>query len=1598
MKTFTKKLLALFLGILCFTGMAMASDPVAFSITESFDDASHFNTDAKVPDGWLTTTAYNDKPVRYYATDAGILAHSGDYVMISLDNQSTTRDEVIYTPMKKLAGGKEATISFWINAPGGNIPTMFYSYIIVNAGNAQTPEAQTIELGRTNQVYSDWTELKYTFTPEVDGEYCFSITMKEKNESINQPKGLVAIDDVTIEGFEPGEEVVTPPASGESTAFVFSENFDDASHFTASSRIPDGWLATTAYSNMPYRTLGTDVNYAHSGEYIMLSMDNSSTVRDEVIYTPLMKLAGGKEATVSFWIYAPGASNPSMFYSYVIVKAGNAQTAEAQTIELGRTSQAYSDWTEIKYTFTPEADGEYCFSFNMKQAKESISMEQGFIALDDITIEGFEPGEEVVTPPASEPVAFSITENFDDASHFNTDAKVPDGWLTTTAYNDKPVRYYATDAGILAHSGDYVMLSLDNQSTTRDEVIYTPMKKLAGGKEATISFWINAPGGNLPTMFYSYIIVKAGNAQTPEAQTIELGKTDQVYSDWTELKYTFTPEVDGEYCFSITLKEKNESINQPKGLVAIDDVTIEGFEPGEGGGEVVVLPVELTITPESTEEPTIFIGDTYTTTINVKAVNLVGDITVENISTTEIAVSTQTIPMDEAMSEEGYNLTVSVAPTATTSVGGTFELVAENLENATQVALAWKAIEVAAVTLSNDTVNMDKVYIGETYTATVNVKAAKLVEDITIANISTTELTTSVATIPMAEAMSETGYDLVVTLNPTDAAINNGTFELVTANLRDTATFVMNWAAVEPATVTVTPATYQLTDAFVGDTYTTTVNVKATNLVEDIAIANISTTELTTSVDTIPMAEAMSEAGYDLTLTIVPANTDSTTATFDFVTENYLDTVSFEATWAAIEYATITLSSVEDNLESAVLGNTYEVSFNVKATNLVGDITVKNLSTDANNTDATVSTETVPMAEAMSEAGYDITITVVPSVLGKNDVVLELSTENCKEAIYYALNWTATTGIELLEPNQENYSTAKDAPYFNTFDNYENDYDGTTVVPAGWKTVGSYPFFTANINEVDAVTGNFYLVADESTLDNRDDRLYTPFFRLSSEHEYTISYYLYMPGNSGGGVLRATDMKVTVGTEQDIDFHPVTLHTVQGQSVNEWVKQEFTFKPLVSGAYCFAFTLNTEVNYAGQVAIEDFNITAPGLVNRPTAGFAIGGNFNIIDSKLVLFENQMVTMTNLSKDADEYTWEVTYPDGSVEESTIEEPSFNFNTSGDYTIKLTATNSRASLSTSRKVSVEYVNYETEVLSLMTQNPSQDALIERGSIPTFSADGVEDYDYDFVTGYNRYYKKFAERFELPEGTKLNITTLNTWLANYRNRANTSGYESEKPFEIVVYGETEGKLDENKVFARMSTTLKDIFGNSGVSGIGEGRDINFIEYNGKAVEVEGTFYVAFEFAEDMCVTTEDPNVGRSYFAVNAVKHATEKATLYVKPTAVPNNSLVAADGNWYPVDQLDNTKKGIGAYFILWVNNTSGDMAINALGETVFAINLQGDNLIVSGTVADEQVLVYDMSGRIVAGQVGNNGSTTIPVGDLNDGVYVVKTNAGTAKFVK
>lgn len=74
-------------------------------------------------------------------------------------------------------------------------------------------------------------------------------------------------------------------------------------------------------------------------------------------------------------------------------------------------------------------------------------------------------------------------------------------------------------------------------------------------------------------------------------------------------------------------------------------------------------PPEITLSPSTVGFNYVFIGNTYTQTVNIKATNLRGDITLNGMTTGEVELSATTITKSEAESAEGYDLTITLTPT-----------------------------------------------------------------------------------------------------------------------------------------------------------------------------------------------------------------------------------------------------------------------------------------------------------------------------------------------------------------------------------------------------------------------------------------------------------------------------------------------------------------------------------------------------------------------------------------------------------------------------------------------------------------------------------------------------------------------------------------------------------------------------------------------------------------------------------------------------------------------------------------------------------------------------------------------------------------------
>ena len=84
----------------------------------------------------------------------------------------------------------------------------------------------------------------------------------------------------------------------------------------------------------------------------------------------------------------------------------------------------------------------------------------------------------------------------------------------------------------------------------------------------------------------------------------------------------------------------------------------------------------------------IYQGETYEATLNVKAENLKGDITIAPLTSGEITLSTMTITKEQAEAEEGFDLTLTLTCTDASIMGETLTLSSEGAEDV-EVSVAW---------------------------------------------------------------------------------------------------------------------------------------------------------------------------------------------------------------------------------------------------------------------------------------------------------------------------------------------------------------------------------------------------------------------------------------------------------------------------------------------------------------------------------------------------------------------------------------------------------------------------------------------------------------------------------------------------------------------------------------------------------------------------------------------------------------------------------------------------------------------------------------------------------------------------------------------
>lgn len=527
--------------------------------------------------------------------------------------------------------------------------------------------------------------------------------------------------------------------------------------------------------------------------------------------------------------------------------------------------------------------------------------------------------------------------------------------------------------------------------------------------------------------------------------------------------------------------------------------------------------------------------------------------------------------------------------------------------------------------------------------------------------------------------------------------------------------------------------------------------------------------------------------------------------------------------------------------------------------------------------------------------------------------------------------------------NSEGYYVAT-LPYAESFDNFGGNYDGTSMLPNGWFASGDEPFRTATSSLRDAHTGTYYLVTIE-TSGPRLDRAYTPFFEVEAGKTYELSYWTWMPGNSFYPTQNT--LTLTAGTEQEAEFHTTKIYETTANTGKDWKEHTAKYTATETGLVCFSFTLTTDDQLAGYVAIDDLSITAEDQDVPPTADFAVTTLSSLMTGTYICYPGQRIKLTNLCKHATEYFWEM--PGCTPSTSTDEEPTFCISSTENYRITLHAKNRTGEAVMTQDVAIEYMDYDG-TLALQTFE-ADSKTIDRGFIPTYATDTEND----FYSGVNHYYRQLAQRIEMPDIQEATITQLNYQLTNYSLIPSTSQTtwfrQQEVPMSIAFYGETDGHPDPTKCFGRYDATIGKIVGMYGI-GLSTFKSLELP----KPVHTQGTFYVAFEVGDEFIVDSPDFQIGRSLWAIEPFVHRSRVTDLWVKPTEQALNfNPAATPGQWMLASDFNPEMQGWGLFLYIW-------------GQTVCP-NLVGINSPTThdssaSTLIYSSAPAYDLNGRRIS----------------------------------
>ncbi|MFV0469980.1 MAG: T9SS type A sorting domain-containing protein [Dysgonomonas sp.] len=536
-------------------------------------------------------------------------------------------------------------------------------------------------------------------------------------------------------------------------------------------------------------------------------------------------------------------------------------------------------------------------------------------------------------------------------------------------------------------------------------------------------------------------------------------------------------------------------------------------------------------------------------------------------------------------------------------------------------------------------------------------------------------------------------------------------------------------------------------------------------------------------------------------------------------------------------------------------------------------------------------------------------------------------------------------------------AAAATIPYTYGFDNSAltstSGADGWLITDAAAQMKGG-----AAITGLSALSGSTYLTSNYDSNAARNAWAFSPDFTLTAGTTYYVSIYAYVPGY----LSDKDEFKLTVGSDQTSASQTTILIDKTGANaevISSWKKFEVTFTPSIDGIYYFAIAHCTSIKDINMVAFEDFRVGT--TVAPPTANIYYKGGLQDANSESVILisPEEAITFTGNMQDADSFSW--AFENANTTSSTQNPVSVSYLAEDTTTTTLSATNAGGTTAVTAGFNIQY---PVAGLSAYVYNfkPFDGLSVYR----------ISSNAYDYMVGPNSFYTKFAEKYEVPANTIIEVTRV--ILPLYRYRLSTT--DRAKNLTVSIYDVDVNGLP-GTLIGSVSSPYSTVFGTTNIT-TGSSLTSKSIAFT-SAVSVTGSFFIVVDFGSITVSTT-------NYLALAS----TSERTAYADNTFYTYSSSTWEGG---PDDNY-----GVASYIIPYITYTKTTTSINGskADKSATQAYYADGKLNITNANAGNAVYVYNLSGSLVYSNILTDSNTALNI-PLAKGVYLVKAAGKASKII-